>query len=237
MIENSSSLISQSSEHKNTQHSAAYKRILIVTAVDVERDAVLRGLDGDSRFEVIAGGVGPASAAASTATKLALGNYDLVVSAGIAGGFAGRATVGTLVVASEIIAADLGAETAEGFRRVDELGFGSASVAVETELASRLTAALQAAAQTVALAPVLTLSTVTGTTETAAALAQRIPTAAAEAMEGYGVAVAAQQCGIPVLELRAISNPIGPRDRDAWRIGDALAALQAASSILKEVLR
>ncbi|TVX86909.1 futalosine hydrolase [Paenibacillus agilis] len=225
------------SEHEHIHQSVAYQRVLIVTAVDVERDAVLRGLEGDSRFEVIAGGVGPASAAASTATKFARDNYDLVVSAGIAGGFTGRAAVGTLVVASEIIAADLGVETAEGFRRVDELGFGSASVAVETELASRLTAALKAAEQTVALAPVLTLSTVTGTAETAAALAQRIPEAAAEAMEGYGVAVAAQQSGIPVLELRAISNPIGPRDRDAWRIGDALAALQVASSILKEVLR
>lgn len=44
-------------------------------------------------------------------------------------------------------------------------------------------------------------------------------------MEGFGVAEAAAAHGIPVLELRAVSNPVGPRDRTAWRIGDALAAL------------
>ncbi|MEB9897892.1 futalosine hydrolase, partial [Bacillus cereus] len=42
-------------------------RILIVTSVPAERDAVLRGLDGDARFNVIVGGVGTAAAAASTA--------------------------------------------------------------------------------------------------------------------------------------------------------------------------
>ena len=43
-------------------------------------------------------------------------------------------------------------------------------------------------------------------------------------MEGFGVAEAAAAHGVPVLELRAVSNPVGPRDRAAWRIGDALAA-------------
>lgn len=49
------------------------QRVLIVTAVDAEKDAVLRGL-GDmaaERFDVIAAGVGPASAAAGTAAILA----------------------------------------------------------------------------------------------------------------------------------------------------------------------
>ncbi|HZG76719.1 MAG TPA: futalosine hydrolase, partial [Paenibacillus sp.] len=42
---------------------------------------------------------------------------------------------------------------------------------------------------------------------------------------------------VPVLEIRAVSNAVGPRDRAAWRIGDALAALETASAILPEVLR
>ncbi|HEY9328782.1 MAG TPA: futalosine hydrolase, partial [Streptomyces sp.] len=40
----------------------------------------------------------------------------------------------------------------------------------------------------------------------------------------------------PVLELRAISNPVGPRDRAAWRIGDALAALADGFGKLAPVL-
>ncbi|WCK55238.1 futalosine hydrolase [Aneurinibacillus sp. Ricciae_BoGa-3] len=211
-------------------------RVLVMTSVAAERDAVLRGLRGSSRFEVLVAGVGPAAAAASTASALATAEYDLVVNAGIAGGFTGRADVGSLVVASEIIAADLGAETPDGFQSLDKLGFGSAHVPVDASLAARILQSFQEAGLPVTSGPVLTLSTVTGTAETAMELAARIPEAAAEAMEGYGVATAAQQRGVPVLEIRAISNAVGPRDRSAWRIPDALHTLEAASAVLLEVL-
>lgn len=53
--------------------------------------------------------------------------YDLVINAGIAGGFPDRAEVGSLVIAEEIVCADLGAESPEGFLSLDELGFGSST--------------------------------------------------------------------------------------------------------------
>ncbi|WNC15801.1 futalosine hydrolase [Brevibacillus brevis] len=213
-------------------------RVLVVTSVEAERDAVLRGLGEDSRFTVGIGGVGPMAAAARTARMLATSEpYDLVVCAGISGGFVGQAEVGSLVVSGEIVCADLGAETPEGFCSLDELGFGSATVPVDRELAARVTDALRAAGLPVKMGTVLTLSTVTGTAQTAEELARRMPGALAEAMEGYGVAVAAQEFGVPVLELRAVSNAIGPRDKSAWRIKEALAALEAASSVLREGLR
>nr|WP_235599569.1 futalosine hydrolase [Paenibacillus amylolyticus] len=255
------------------------QRVLIVTAVDAEKDAVLRGLGdtGAERFDVIAAGVGPASAAAGTAATLAYAvaaastralaqgstapspsdvaqasatssrpgplagagyspAYMLVISAGIGGGFPGRADVGSLVVADAMVAADLGSQTPDGFLSVDELGFGSSIVAADAELAARLRHELQRAGLAVSGGTAVTVSTATGTAETAAELLRRVPDAAAEGMEGFGVATAAQQFGVPALELRAISNAVGPRDRDAWRIKDALDALQAASSILREVI-
>ncbi|MCP3774893.1 futalosine hydrolase [Paenibacillus sp. MZ04-78.2] len=221
----------------NASREQAGLRVLVITAVPAERDAVLRGLRGDARFDVVAGGVGPAAAAASAAKALAAVEYGLVVSAGIGGGFPGRAEIGSLVVADAIVAADLGAETPEGFRSVDELGFGSSRIAVDASLAARLTEALQRAGLPAHTGPVLTVSTVTGTAATASELAARVPGAAAEAMEGFGVAVAARDRGIPALELRAISNAVGPRDREAWRIKEALDALEAAGAILREVLR
>jgi futalosine hydrolase len=214
------------------------KRVLIMTAVEAERDAVLRGLDGATKFAVVAGGVGAAAAAASTAKALADAHhhpYDAVVSMGIGGGFAGQAEVGSLAVASEIVAADLGAETPEGFCSVDELGFGSSRVQACGSLAAQVLAALQAAGLPARLGPIVTVTTVTGTAATAARLAARVPGALAEAMEGYGVAIAAELHGLPVLEIRGISNAVGPRDRSAWRIKDALDALAAASSSIKEV--
>ncbi|MCK8488413.1 futalosine hydrolase [Paenibacillus sp. MBLB2552] len=221
-----------------------HPKILIMTAVEAEQQAVLRGLGGYEGAEVRLAGVGPASAAAATAAVLARagqaadgGAYSLVLSVGIGGGFAGIASVGSLVVASEIIAADLGAETPDGFAGVDELGFGSPRIAVADELAARWADALREAELPVHHGPILTLSTVTGTAETAQSLAERYPGAGAEAMEGFGVAEAARQFGIPVLELRAISNAIGPRQRDLWKIGDALQALEQACAKLPEVLQ
>ncbi|HWI55552.1 MAG TPA: futalosine hydrolase [Desulfobacteria bacterium] len=209
---------------------------LVMTAVPVERDAVLRGLRNDIRFEVQVAGVGPGAAAASTAKALAKAKYDLVVSAGIGGGFAGRADVGSLVIADTIVAADLGVETPEGFNSLDELGFGSTRIEVDGNLINKVAAAMLAAELPVKIGPVLTMSTVTGTAETAAKMAVRVPGAAAEAMEGYGVAIAAHGQGVPIMEIRAISNLVGPRERTAWRIQEALDVLEAASSILLEVL-
>ncbi|MBP2000364.1 futalosine hydrolase [Paenibacillus shirakamiensis] len=215
------------------------RRILIMTAVEAEQAAILRGWNVNHesiQVEVKLAGVGPAAAAANTAIALASGDYDLVISAGIAGGFAGTAEIGSVVVATTIEQADLGAETGEGFASVDELGFGSSRLPAHAALSTRLSEALAAAGIPVHTGPVLTVSAATGTALTAAARAGRSPGAVAEAMEGFGVAVAADKFGLPIMEIRAISNVVGPRDKAAWRIGDALRALETAITHLQEVL-
>ncbi|AVT31308.1 futalosine hydrolase [Plantactinospora sp. BC1] len=202
--------------------------ILVVTAVAAEAEAVRAGLVGDA-VTVAPVGVGPAAAAAGTARLIALAEaagrpYRGVVSAGIGGGFPGRAPVGGVVIATRSVAADLGAESPDGFLTLDELGFGTTTLPADPALLDVLRAGLPQAIT----GAVLTLGTVTGTAATTAALLARHPDAVAEAMEGYGVASAAVAAGLPFAELRTISNPIGPRDRSAWRIGDAFAALTAA---------
>ncbi|MEU0812581.1 futalosine hydrolase [Streptomyces sp. NPDC005970] len=170
---------------------------------------------------------GPAAAAAATAAALTaaeLGGapYGLVVSAGIGGGFA-PAPLGSVVVAEAIVAADLGAETPDGFAAITELGFGTVEHLPEPALVRAVAEATGAVR-----GAVLTVSTVTGSAGRAAELLRRHPGAAAEAMEGFGVAEAAAAQGVPVLEVRAVSNAVGPRDRAAWRIGEALDALAGA---------
>lgn len=222
--------------NKGSRKQESGTRVLVMTAVQVEREAVLRGLHGDRKFDVLSAGVGPVAAAVNTAKVLATARYGLVVSAGIGGGFPGRAELGSLVVADEIVAADLGVETPKGFCSLDELGLGPTRIQVDTSLVNSVIEALLAAGLPVTTGPVLTVSTVTGTAESAAELATRVPGATAEAMEGYGVAFAALDRGMPILELRAISNQVGPRDRAAWRIKEALDVMEAASSVLLEVL-
>lgn len=185
------------------------------------------------RCAVAAVGVGPAAAAAGTARLLALAEaagtpYHGVLSAGIGGGLPGRADVGATVLGARSVAADLGAESPHGFLPIEELGFGTSAFAADDDLLALLRAALPHAM----VGDVLTLATVTGTAGTAARLAAAHPAAVAEAMEGYGVACAAAGAGVPFAELRTVSNAVGPRDRSAWRLPDALAALTAAGAAL-----
>ncbi|MFJ9472412.1 futalosine hydrolase [Streptomyces caniferus] len=228
-------------------------RVLVVTAVAAERDAVAaaagpcdeaalpggyalhRAAGTPVALDVLAAGVGPAAAAAGTATALTAATlagapYGLVVSAGIGGGFA-PAPLGSVVVADAIVAADLGAETPDGFAPVTELGFGTVAHRPDPALVRAVAAAAGAASGTV-----VTVSTVTGSAARAAELAQRHPGVLAEAMEGFGVAEAAAAHGVPVLEIRTVSNAVGPRDRGAWRIGAALTALTGAFRTLPGAL-
>jgi futalosine hydrolase len=55
-------------------------------------------------------------------------------------------------------------------------------------------------------------------------------------MEGFGVLRAAALARVPAVELRAVSNAVGERDRTRWQIDEALAALAAAVPALLEAL-
>jgi len=210
-------------------------RILVMTAVEAEQQAFMRGTRDSDLFNVQLAGFGPASAAARTAAELAKGSYRLVVSAGIGGGFKGRADIGSTVIADRIAAADLGAETPDGFLSVDELGFGSSVIAADSKLVQTLSDAMVSAGIPASRGTILTVTTGTGSAETTAKLIARYGDPAAEGMEGFGVATAAKLWNLPVLEIRTISNVVGPRDRAAWRLGEAFAALEAAGDILRRV--
>ncbi|MCQ6244989.1 futalosine hydrolase [Streptomyces malaysiensis] len=251
-------------------------RVLIVTAVPAERDAVVRGIAVTApevaelpvpggvihrlspvpptgrplTVDVLAAGVGPAAAAAGTAAALtaaavARTPYDLAVSAGIGGGFTTTPPTtaaptspapttprpGSVVVADAIVAADLGAETPDGFAAVTDLGFGTVEHLPPAPLVAAVAEATDAVRGTV-----LTVSTVTGSAERAAELLRRHPHAVAEAMEGFGVAEAAAAQAVPALEVRTVSNAVGPRDRAAWRIREAMEALTSAFATIAPLL-
>jgi futalosine hydrolase len=165
---------------------------------------------------------------------LAAEKYDLVVSTGLAGGFSGRAPIGSVVVASSVRWADLGAATDEGFLDLSGLGLAGGDVLASSG-GRRVTDALGAAGIPALTGEVLTLSTMTGTDRRGTELAAVHPSAIAEAMEGYGVAWAAAEAGVPWAEMRAVSNLIGRRERSAWDIPAAFDALRRAVAALSQV--
>lgn len=224
---------------------------VVITAVDVERDAVADGIgdpheihvgpylrskrcetDGDDVL-VVAGGVGPAAAAAAAAYVVGIQRVTTLVSMGIAGAFTGSALpMGGVAVATTIVAADLGAMSPERFLDLGAMGLdGGAAVTCATGHVAATVQRVTAAGLPLATGPVLTLSTMTGTSERAAQLMGEHG-AVAEAMEGAGVAHVAALHGLPVLEVRTISNHVGTRDRASW---DILAALTSLTTTARAV--
>jgi futalosine hydrolase len=238
--------------------------VLVICAVAAERYAVARnlgpatpievaGLSGltvetaAGQVQVFDGDPGPVAAALSTAMLLAnhpaaaSPAFDLVISAGIAGGFRDRAEIGDVVLADHVIAADQGVMTDEGFSTLRDLGLpGGGGYAVgNVELRARLASG----SYRLLTGDILTLSCMTGTEERAAELAARYPRAVAEAMEGYGVIEAIRRDSartghdIPFAEIRSVSNIVGRRDRSTWNIPLAFSALaNAMSTLLNEPL-
>jgi futalosine hydrolase len=224
---------------------------LVVTAVAAERDAVADGIGspqavavgpyascrrcetGGQDVLVVAGGIGPAAAAAATAHVVATEDVGLVVSMGVAGAFASaRLHHGDTAIASSIVAADLGAMSPERFLDLAALGLdGGATVDCPDDLVAVARDRVDASGLHVAVGAILTLSTMTGTAERAAELMGRHG-AVAEAMEGAGVAHVASLHDLPVLEVRTISNEVGLRDRTSWDLVTALTSLGTAAGAL-----
>jgi futalosine hydrolase len=219
-------------------------RIIVFTAVEAERKAVLSGLSERSEqafasFEVLLSGVGPVAAAVQASRTLtervASGQrVDLVISAGIGGKFIDEEVegleAGETWLAERSILADGGAESRHGFLTLDALGFGNNIYTSDSALLQTFRSALDCQS-----GDVLTVSTATGTKTTTAKLKKRWPHAIIEAMEGFSVAAAAHDHGIPFIEFRAVSNRVGPRRRGEWKLEEALAGLRDAFARISQI--
>lgn len=154
-------------------------------------------------------GVGPVEAAAATARALALGEWRAILHIGVAGGR--RLEPGSLVIGSEAVYADL---------------------AAEIQITNRVSAnpmLLTAARAALPEVPVISIAT-------SAAVNGVRDGVLVEAMEGFGVLRAAGIAGVPAIEIRAISNAIGERDRRRWEIGKAITALSSAVPALIDAI-
>lgn len=205
-------------------------RTLVVVAVDAERRALGERCLSDSQVTVAVAGIGRTNAAACVAEHLARADAEgrpfiAVVGAGIAGALPGSGlSIGDRVVASECVYVEEGIELPGGFMGMEGLGFALGDfpanrVPVDPGLLAMF-------APLGHVGPVATVATCSGTDRAASEVVRRTA-ALCEAMEGAAVVHAARRSGIPAIEVRAISNTTGERERQEWRLQDALAALSA----------
>lgn len=210
--------------------------VVVATAAEAQHLESLRLASLPVR--VIVSGVG-ASAAALATWRAITGEshtapYDLVVSAGIGGAYPGSGlNPGDAAVSSQIIQADLGAQDGPDFLPLSHLGLSILPTREHfAEFGVWDGAADLAEGCGAAFGPTLSLNSVTGSAARAAQLVRLFPGALTEGMEGAGVAHAALLGGVPVLEVRGVSNPVGPRERRTWRIPEALAATRGVLEAL-----
>lgn len=220
--------------HENVP-SVAQRRVLFVIAAPAEGRAVMRGLHAPETLpalwtpchpapgvDLVMSGVGKANAAAATARALDPSRHGAVVNLGIAGSLHGGPPILSLVLGASSIFADEGLRTAAAFTDIAALGFppGESGIAIPGD--PGLLSTLRPLAH--AEGPIACVSTCSGADALAADIAGRTH-AIAEAMEGAATALVAQRLGVPFVEFRIISNRTGDRERQAWDIHGALAAL------------
>ncbi len=193
------------------------RRILIITAVQAEADAIGR----PSGTFVVAGGIGRTNAAAATtAAILSDGPFTWVMSAGIAGALPNSELgIGEIVIANKCVYAEEGLITPGGFQDMKQMGFSLGnfegnSVPVDSWM-------LELLSPLGTVGAIATVSTCSGTDERAELVEERTG-CICEAMEGAAVVHAANRVSASGIEIRTISNTSGDRDSQQWDIELAL---------------
>jgi len=173
-------------------------------------------------IDVLVTGVGMVAMAAWCSRALAETRYDFALNIGVCGSFERTFPPATVIhIVSDRIA-ELGAEDGEHFLTIEELGLpAEASFSNATPPSNAALSALPAVTA-------ITVNTVHGNAQSIAAAARRFHPQV-ESMEGAAFMAACLMHHVPFAQVRAVSNAVEPRDRESWKIQEALAALASAT--------
>ncbi len=139
------------------------------------------------------------------------------------GGVGPSLEVGDVCLVGSDRLADEGVEHERGFTDIGRMGFGATGpFAADPELTAAAAAALE-----VPIVAGATVSTCSGTDSRSRALARRSH-ARVETMEGAAVAYLCHALDVPMIQLRAVSNRTGDRERGGWSLEPAVEAVQRA---------
>lgn len=214
-------------------------RILLVAATNEELSPFFRTIKepgGDGPEDVtlfnhhqihrLVTGVGAIATTYHLCRKLQHSRFDLIINAGIAGGFKPELPPGTVTNVITDRFADLGAELADGSfidLREMELQPPNAIPFQQGILVNPHDA------PSVELLPVngITVNKVHGNKESIQAIVDKY-NPDLESMEGAAFMYVCLLEGVPFLQIRAISNKVEPRDKDKWDIPLAITNLTTA---------
>ena len=223
-------------------------RTLVVAATSAEVAPVVSRLrhtaDRDPRVtryrlanhdvDLLISGVGMVATAAWTSRELNRERYDVAFNLGVCGSFTRDIEPGTVVHVVSDRLAELGAEDGDAFLTIEAL-----KLLEEDEFpfqSGRLVnAAPPANPGLVDLRPVdgITVNTVHGNERSIACVVERFRPDV-ESMEGAGFMYACLIQSVPFAQVRAVSNVVERRNRNAWKLDVAIRELGTAALRLLE---
>lgn len=180
-------------------------------------------------------GFGPIAAAARTAQVLASERPARVLLIGICGAYdASQHAVASALEFDEVAVEGIGVGEGAHLIPPPRLGFPQwPGAAGQRAIFDRLPLAAPRSGAAARL--LLTTCAASADREQAQLRRSRMPDALAEDMEGFAVALACALAGVPLRIVRGVSNEVGDRRPEHWRIPGALgAARELALSILSE---
>ena len=193
--------------------------LLIVAATELELKPSIEWLS-KSRANYLVTGVGMVATATALARTLSENEYQLILNVGIAGCLNQDVPLASLAHIVQDQVYHFGAETPGGFISVDELGFGSSIFQGNSQGVS-----YNAVSQLEEFKGI-TVNKVHGTAISVANLKEQFAgEQIVESMEGAAVFYAAREFKVPALQVRSISNYIEVRNKENWKIPEAIESL------------
>lgn len=195
-------------------------KILVVAATQME---IAPFIEEKNEIETLICGVGIPLTVYHLTKKLLEEKYDLVIQAGIAGAFSKEVKKADVVAVEVDAFADIGAEENKEFKTVFELGFGNTNEFPFTN--GGLTNNSKFLSE-VPLTKVkaVTINKISDEKKQSRQLRKKF-NADIESMEGAAFHYVCLQQKVPFLQIRAISNKVGERDKTKWKIKEAVEHL------------
>jgi len=199
-------------------------KTLIVSATEMEISPISEWLQARG-IDVLITGVGMVATAARTARALALTPYDLALNIGLCGSFDPEFPPGSVVHVTSDHLVELGAEDGDKFLTVRELGLQPDNdPPFEEGRIVNSDPPVSASLQKLSSVEGITVNTVHGNARSIEAVVRRfLPQV--ESMEGAAFMFACATADVRYAQVRAVSNFVEPRNRVAWKIEEAIAAL------------
>jgi len=216
-------------------------RVLVVVATEAEAGPFVAGLTrvgeagprvtryrgGGHDVDLLVTGVGMVATASWCSRLLASARFDLTLNLGVCGSFKTAIAPGSVVHVVSDRLGELGAEDGDrfltiqqmGLLRDDEFPFKDGRLVNGSPPPNATLANLRAVDG-------ITVSTVHGDEASIAAVSERFGPDV-ESMEGAAFMYCCLIHGVPFAQVRAVSNIVERRNRGAWKLPEAIAALGA----------